>query len=218
VEWQKGVDVLCARDRLPAHLPDRPSVTRRRGAALENALLDAAWEELHSVGYAKLTMERVADRAQTSRPVIYRRWPSRHALVIAAILHQQPTGARRIPDTGNLRDDVLAVMRQASRRIATIGPGTVVGLLNDILADDTSDAIVDRLAAGGGEVINQLITRAPARGQARDHVPPRVARLPLDLLRHELILTHHAPSTQTLQEIVDQIFLPLVAPDLGPGN
>jgi len=91
-------------------------------------LLDAAWEELHSGGYAKLTMERVADRAQTSRAVIYRRWPSRHALVIAAILHQQPTGPHRIPDTGNLRDDVLAVMRQASRRITTIGPGTVVGL------------------------------------------------------------------------------------------
>lgn len=160
-------------------------------------------------------MERVADRAQTSRAVIHRRWPSRHALVIAAILHQ-PTGARRIPDTGNLRDDVLAVMRQASRRIAAIGPGTVVGLLNDILADDTSDAIVDRLATGGGEVINQLITRAAARGQARDHVPPRVARLPLDLLRHELILTHQPPSTQTLEEIVDQIFLPLVAPRPQP--
>jgi AcrR family transcriptional regulator len=196
--------------------PDRPGATRRRGSTLENALLDATWEELQSVGYAKLTMERVADRAQTSRAVIYRRWPSRHALVIAAILHQQPTGPRRVPDTGNLRDDVLAVMRQASRRIATIGPGTVVGLLNDILADDTSDAIIDRLASGGGEVINQLITRAAGRGQARDHVHPRVARLPLDLLRHELLLSHHAPSTQTLQEIVDQIFLPLVAPESQP--
>ena len=36
--------------------PDRPVATRRRGAALENALLDAAWTELQSVGYAKLTM------------------------------------------------------------------------------------------------------------------------------------------------------------------
>jgi AcrR family transcriptional regulator len=195
---------------------DRPDATRRRGATLENALLDAAWEELQSVGYARLTMERVADRAQTSRAVIYRRWPSRHELVIAAILHQQPAGARRIPDTGNLRDDVLAVMRQASRRITAIGPGTVVGLLNDLLADNTSDAIVERLAAGGAEVISALISRAAARGEARDHAPPRVARLPLDLLRHELILTHHAPSPQTLEEIVDQIFLPLVAPKPRP--
>jgi len=191
---------------------ERPGATRRRGAALENALLDAAWTELQSVGYAKLTMEGVAERAQTSRAVIYRRWSSRHELVIAAIVHQQPTGARRIPDTGNLRDDVLAVMRQASRRIAAIGPGTVVGLLTDLLADDTANAIIDQLARGGGEVINTLITRAATRGEARELVPPRVARIPLDLLRHELILTHQPPSTQTLEEIVDQIFLPLVAP------
>ena len=77
--------------------------TRRRGAALEAALLDAAWAELQDVGYARLTMEGVADRASTSRAVIYRRWPSRHELVIAALGHQQPIGRGRIPDTGSLR-------------------------------------------------------------------------------------------------------------------
>src|ERR1700727_2702013 len=117
---------------------DRPVATRRRGAALETALLDAAWSELQSVGYANLTMERVADRAQTSRAVIYRRWSSRHELVIAAMLHQQPTGTRRIPDTGSLREDVLTIMRWAARRISDIGPATVVGLLNDLMADHAS--------------------------------------------------------------------------------
>jgi AcrR family transcriptional regulator len=192
--------------------PDRPLTTRRRGAALEKALLDAAWTELQSVGYTKLTMERVADRAETSRPVIYRRWSSRHELVIAALLHQQPTGTPRIPDTGNLREDVLTIMRQASRRISDIGPATVVGLLNDLMADDTSHTIIDQLARGGSEVINQTLARAATRGEAREHVPERVARLPLDLIRHELILTHRPPSNKTLEEIIDQTFLPLVTP------
>ena len=191
---------------------DRPVATRRRGAALETALLDAAWSELQSVGYAKLTMERVADRAQTSRAVIYRRWSSRHELVIAAMLHQQATGTRRIPDTGSLREDVLTIMRRAARRISDIGPTTVVGLLNDLMTDDASDTIVDQLARGGGEVMHQALARAAARGEAREHVPERIARLPLDLIRHELILTHRSPSSETLEEIVDQIFLPLVTP------
>jgi AcrR family transcriptional regulator len=191
---------------------ERSVATRRRGAALESALLDAAWAELQSGGYAKLTMERVADRAETSRAVIYRRWSSRHELVIAALAHQQPTGGGRIPDTGNLREDVLTVMRRASQRITDIGPGTVVGLLNDLMADDTSDTIVDQLARGGGELMAQLLTRAAARGEARADVPERVARLPLDLIRHELILTHRGPSNEALEEIVDQILLPLVAP------
>ena len=191
---------------------DRPVATRRRGAALEAALHDAAWNELQSVGYAKLTMERVADRAQTSRAVIYRRWSSRHELVIAAMLHQQPTGTRRIPDTGSLREDVLTIMRRAARRISDIGPATVVGLLNDLMADDAPDTIVDQLARGGGEVMRQALVHAGARGEACEHVPERVVRLPLDLIRHELILTHRSPSSQTLEEIVDQIFLPLVVP------
>ena len=77
--------------------------THRRGAALETALLDAAWAELQEVGYARLTMEGVADRASTSRAVIYRRLPSRHELGTAALGHQQPSGRGRIPDTGSLR-------------------------------------------------------------------------------------------------------------------
>jgi AcrR family transcriptional regulator len=192
--------------------PDGPVATRRRGAALEKALLDATWTELQSVGYAKLTMERVAEAAETSRAVIYRRWSSRHELVIAALVHQQPPGTGRIPDSGSLREDVLTIMRRASRRISDIGPATVVGLLNDLMADDTSDAIIDQLARGGGEVMNQALTRAATRGEAREYVTERVVRLPLDLIRHELILTHRPPSSETLEEIVDQIFLPLVAP------
>ena len=103
-------------------------------------------------------------------------------------------------------------MRRATRRISDIGPATVVGLLNDLTADDNSDTIVDQLARGGSEVMNQALARAAARGEAREHVPKRVARLPLDLIRHELILTHRPPSNETLEEIVDQIFLPLVTP------
>jgi AcrR family transcriptional regulator len=155
-------------------------------------------------------MERVADRAQTSRAVIYRRWSSRHELVIAALVHHQPTGTNRIPDTGSLRDDVLTIMRQAARRITEIGPATVVGLLNDLMTDDASDSIINQLARGGGEVINEALARAHARGEAREHVPDRVTRLPLDLIRYELILTHAPPSSETLEEIVDEIFLPLV--------
>jgi len=64
---------------------------RRRGALLERALLQAAWDELASVGYARLSMDGVAARAHTSKTVLYRRWPNRAALVVAAMRqHVQP--------------------------------------------------------------------------------------------------------------------------------
>jgi len=188
--------------------------TRRRGATLEQALLDAAWEELQESGYAKLTMERVADRAGTSRAVIYRRWRNRHELVLAAMRHRAPVFSGAIPDTGTLRGDVLAVLRRASARITEIGPDTVIGMLSDLLSDDEAfEQTLDQLLRSGGETMAVVLDRAAARGEAREHVSARVARLPIDLLRHELILTHQPPSARTLEEIVDEIFLPLTLRD-----
>jgi len=169
------------------------SATRRRGATLEHALLDAAWDELQSSGYAKLTMERVAERAGTSRAVIYRRWRNRSELVVAAMRYRQPVLSGAAPDTGTLRGDVLALLRRASARITAIGPDTVIGMLSDLLSAD--------------EAFNQILEQLLRSG---DDVSPRVARLPLDLLRYELIFTHQPPSQRTLEEIVDEIFLPLV--------
>jgi AcrR family transcriptional regulator len=193
----------------PRTEPKRPVATRRRGATLEHALLDAAWQELQESGYAKLTMERVADRAGTSRAVIYRRWRNRPELVIAAMRHHQPVLSGSIPDTGTLRGDMLAVLRRASTRITETGPNTVIGMLSDLLSDEQAfDKILEQLR--GGEVMSSVLDRAAARGESRENISPRLARLPLDLLRHELILTHHPPSQDTLEEILDEIFLPLV--------
>jgi AcrR family transcriptional regulator len=211
-------EIEGARPERPAPNAKRPpGATRRRGATLEHALLEAAWEELQESGYAKLTMERVAERAGTSRAVIYRRWRNRAELAIAAMRYHQPVLSGAIPDTGTLRGDVLAVLRRASSRITDTGPNTVIGMLSDLLADeDASVELLHQLTRGGGEIMTAILDRAAARGEVREHISPRVARLPLDLLRHELILTHQPPSQHTLDEIVDEIFLPLVLRNPSP--
>ena len=132
--------------------------TRRRGEALESALLDAAWDELQDVGYAGLTIEAVADRAGTSRAVLYRRWRNRAELVIAAMRRHRPMLSGEIPDTGSLRDDVLAVLRRMSGRLAEIGPETIYGLIGDYFAD--ADAVLPHSGRG-----------APDRRRGHDHHP-----------------------------------------------
>src|ERR1700761_4680825 len=87
---------------------------RRRGEELEAALLDAAWDELVEAGFAKLTMESVAARAKTGVAVLYRRWPNKDDLVLAAIQHYGRTRPVATPDTGSLRGDVLALIREVS--------------------------------------------------------------------------------------------------------
>ncbi len=188
-----------------------PGSGRRRGSQLEDALLDAAWEELQRAGYAKLTMEGVAQRARTSRPVLARRWPSRPELVIAALRRHRPMLSGEIPDTGSLRGDVLAVLRRISAGLAEVGPETIYGLLSDYFADP---ALVPDLQAQvhniGSEVMATILKRAAERGEARHDIPPRVATVPTDLLRHEVFRSLAPPSERAMTEIVDDVFLPLV--------
>jgi len=184
--------------------------TRRRGAALDDALLDAAWAELRVAGYAGLTMEGVAQRAGTSRPVLARRWPNRPQLVIAALRRHRPMLSGDVPDTGNLRDDVLALLRQVSARFAEVGPDTFYGLAADYFADP---ALIPDFHAQtfqtGNEVMAAILRRAAGRGEVKDDIPERVATLPVDLLRHELLLRRG--DEHAITAIVDQVFLPLVS-------
>jgi AcrR family transcriptional regulator len=185
--------------------------TRRRGEALENALLDAAWAELRDAGYGGLTMEAVADRAGTSRAVLYRRWRNRPELVMAAIRRHRPMLSGEIPDTGSLRGDVLALLRRMSARLAEIGPETVYGLLGDYLADAELFArSQDQVLHISAEVMDTILNRAADRGEARAGVAPRIARLPTDLFRNELFRARTPPSEGVIAEIIDDVFLPLV--------
>ena len=83
--------------------PAQRTRQRRRGEELEAALLEAAWQELVEVGFARLTMESVAVRAKTGVAVLYRRWPNKDDLVLAAIGHYGTTHPVEVPDTGSLR-------------------------------------------------------------------------------------------------------------------
>src|ERR1700722_815754 len=111
----------------PRH-PHTGGVTRRRGEGLEAALLDAAWDELQAFGYQALTMEAVADRAGTSRAVLYRRWPKKAELVVAALRRRRPMLSGEVRDTGSLRGDVVAVLTRMSTRMPNTGPGMPYGL------------------------------------------------------------------------------------------
>lgn len=182
-----------------------PVRRRRRGAALEDALLQATWDELTEAGYANLTMDRVAERAGTSKAVIYRRWPKRVELVIAAYRRHVGSIRDAVPDTGNLREDLLAVLRALRQRYFDIGPDIINGVISE------RQYIPDEVASILPQVMMTLLNRAADRGEIRlGRVTPRMAAVPGDLLRHQLLLTEEPATDAVLAEWVDDIFLPLV--------
>ena len=189
-------------------------ITRRRGADLERALLEAAVAELSERGYDGLTMDRVAARAGTNKNALYRRWPSRTALATAAYKRMvgRPDGP---PDTGELRTDVLTLLRSVADRIGSPESGQILaGLMTearqkpDLMADLREELAIDP------EVMLQILAKAVARGEARpDSLRPRIYRLPITLLQAEYLTAGPGPlPDETLTEIVDLIFLPLVRP------
>ena len=186
---------------------------RRRGEELEAALLQAAWDELAEVGFAKLTMESVAVRAKTGVAVLYRRWPNKDDLVIAAIGHYGKTRPVEIPDTGTLRGDMLGLLRginDGRNSFAVVVSATFSGLLS---STGLTPAEV-RLRLIGDRPIwsHEIFRRAHERGELDlDTVPPAVLTMPFDLMRHDMLMTLKPMGPDRITEIVDDLFLPLVA-------
>jgi len=192
---------------------DPPRATRRRGAELEHAILDAAWEQIEETGYAGLTYEAVASRAQTSRAVLYRRWPTRAELVRAAIRRVGERTPRIEPDTGSLREDVLAMLRHSNA--SRLGMWVVLSVqLADFYAETgvTPAELRRDLIGDRPSQMPLVMERAIARGEARSDISARVLRVPFDLFRSEAILRLGRVPDDELVAIVDEVFLPLVRP------
>ncbi|EWM12619.1 TetR/AcrR family transcriptional regulator [Kutzneria sp. 744] len=184
---------------------------RRRGEELEDALLTAAWAELLDVGYPRMTMENVAARAGTSKPVIYRRWPTKAKLVIAALAHNLPLEDADI-DTGTLRGDLIELVGRGIKRFGRVPGDTMPGLITETFREpEVFEELRGRLRTGEIiEHIRPLLTRAVARGELRtDQCSDRVLRVPFDLLRSETLLYGVMIDDAAITAIIDDITLPL---------
>jgi len=192
-------------------MKDPTAGTRRRGAALEEAILAAAWERLADAGYGGFTYEAIAERAHTSKPVLYRRWSSREELLLATLRHHEGREVAGLPDTGNLRDDVVSLLRRSQARRSEI----LVLLSANLSAFYRESrlsvaAIREALLGERPEPMAQIVRRAIERGEITGaRLTPRIVALPFDLYRHAAFMTLEVPE-KGIEEIVDEVFMPLV--------
>lgn len=184
--------------------------TRRRGTELVEAILDAAWQQLLESGYPGFTHETVARMAGTSKPVLYRRWPTKEDLLNATLARRGEIEVAPPPNTGSLRGDVLAVLTRANNN-----PERNLSLLSAHVGGLYSSGLtpMDLRKAYRGSApssMSQVAHRALERGEVQVPIPEEIMEIPNALFREELFLTLKPLPTSKLEWIVDKVFLPLV--------
>jgi AcrR family transcriptional regulator len=144
----------------PVEEPARHS----RSSAVRRRILSAAWKLLPEVGYHGLTMEGVAAGARVGKATVYRRWPSKGALVGEAVAMHLRIGPPA--DTGTTHGDVRASIQETIDNYSGTAAGLVIPALAADLAHDPellqafrSQFLLPRRAASG-----QVIRNAIARG------------------------------------------------------
>jgi AcrR family transcriptional regulator len=186
---------------------------RRRGKALEAAIFEVVLRELADTGYVNFSIERVAAKAHTSKPVLYRRWPTRARLVYAALRETRPFLRSEAPDTGTLRSDLMFILHSVSNMVDDLSPEVMFGLLAELLHERDS-SLFSEVHERNARIMTEILKRGIERGEIdAEKLTPRLAALPFDLVRYQLMVLRQPLSAHDIEEIIDRIFLPLVRAD-----
>jgi AcrR family transcriptional regulator len=186
---------------------------RRYGAKLETAIEAAVLQMIIEQGPAAVTMEAVAAKAKTSKPVLYRRWPDSRALMRHVLLRE---AVATIPheDTGTYRGDMLAVLRGWVKMCR----GRRAAALRAVIAAMTYDAeLAEAFRAGviewRKEEMAALLVRGVRRGEVRPDVSVEIAReLAQSVLWHRLLVTGDPITDDLVVQLVDEVLVPYVSP------
>jgi AcrR family transcriptional regulator len=185
---------------------------RPRSAEAEQAILHATLRMLGTQGVAGTTIEGVAADAGVGKTTIYRRWPTKTDLILAAISDLVPTGDP--PDTGSMAGDMAALAEGQQRRLAGSG---LSGIVPRVLAESMSDPelhqdFVDRVVNPFRDLLRLFIERGIERGELRPdlEVEPLV-----DLLHaipiYRILMSRGDPAS--LEQVPDA-YMPLLAPGI----
>jgi AcrR family transcriptional regulator len=143
---------------------------RPRDPRIDAAVLRATVELLAETGYQGLLVSAIAERAGTSKPAIYRRWPSKAHLVHEAVFLIGTS--TEIPDSGSLPEDLREMVCRAMVFLTTpAARAALPGLVGEMAADPTlHSALLERFAGIIGGGLAELLARAADRGEVRADV------------------------------------------------
>jgi AcrR family transcriptional regulator len=177
-----------------------------RSSRVRAAAISATLAELAENGYAGLSLERVARRAGVNKTSLYRRWGSREQLVLEAMLERAGEHVS-LPDTGSLRDDLLALATTAAANAST---PEVAAMARAVAAESPRDG---KLAAASRRFWAErlaldavIVERAIERGEVGPGIEPsELIEAVIGPIHLRLLLTHEPVDPGFIERIVDTV-------------
>ncbi|GIF13608.1 TetR/AcrR family transcriptional regulator [Actinoplanes teichomyceticus] len=185
----------------------------RRNERARQAILRAALELLADSGYADLTVEAIAARAGVGKQTIYRWWRGKGAVILDALVESATAGAAALPDTGDLRADLRAVLRGTVAEFADPKlSATTRALTIETLSDDRlAEEVRDRLLRPQLAAVADRLRAARRAGQVRADVDlDQVVELLMGPVYHRWLL-RTGPLTDDYADAVVELVLTAVA-------
>jgi AcrR family transcriptional regulator len=181
----------------------------------EIELLAVTLRLLQEHGYDRLTLDAVAATARASKATVYRRWPTKAELVLAAFIE----GIRQVavpPDTGTLRGDLLQlgelICQQACQHAGTIRAVLVEVSRNAALNDVMQHQFVDQRKA----LIHHILRQAVDRGEIDEAaIISELWDLLPGYLIFRSIIPSRPPTRRTVQALVDDVIIPSLIRSTG---
>ena len=194
---------------MEAHRP----LGRPRSPEADRAILRAAVDLLADAGYGGVTMEGVAARAGVGKATVYRRWPSKPALVLDAVGACREIGSPP-PDTGSARQDLLAFVRAFMHHLRTSDAGRVMPALVAELARnaDLAAAFREGFVQPRRARVLDAVGRGVGRGEIRPDVDPElVADAVVALLQHRFLVTGMEIDDDLPERVIDMLWRGIAA-------
>lgn len=178
------------------HHPPPTAGGRPRNPHIDTAVLDATLAVLDESGYAALSLEDIARRAGTTRPAIYRRWPGRPRLALAALAVR--LDVTEVPDSGCTLCDLGDGLGVFITAFGAIRPDVLGPLLAECGTDpDLHTEFMATLFDPPRAAVARMLDRAVARGDLRADIDRELVLDMLGSLIHYRALFGHAPTSNT---------------------
>ena len=193
---------------------ESPKLGRKRDHTRDPEILDAAIDVLAETGYDGMTIDMVAARAKAGKATLYRRWPSKAELVIDAVacLKQTDLAPDKIPDTGTLRGDLVAMIRTPSLQDADRKLRVMAGLASMISrSPELAEAAREAILAPRITLNRMFLQRALDRGEiSADADLDLVATISPSMVAYRALMLGIPATREFLISLIDEIILPAV--------